>query len=43
MTGDEFDAANIDDLCTEVPTASAVLWWGTSNDEDGTVYCAESL
>ncbi len=43
MTGDAFDAADADDLCTEVPSATAVLWWGTSNDEDGKVYCAEPL
>ncbi|WP_179966109.1 hypothetical protein [Modestobacter altitudinis] len=43
MTGDAFDAADVNDLCTEVPSATAVLWWGTSNDEDGKVYCAESL
>ena len=43
MTGDAFDAADANDLCTEVPSATAVLWWGTSNDEDGTVYCAEPL
>jgi hypothetical protein len=23
--------------------APAVLWWGTSDDEDGKVYCAEPL
>lgn len=43
MTGDAFDAADVNDLCTEVPSATAVLWWGTSNSEDGTVYCAEPL
>jgi hypothetical protein len=43
MTGNAFDAADANDLCTEVPTATAVLWWGTSNDEDGKVYCAEPL
>ena len=43
MTGDAFDAADPDELCTEVPSATAVLWWGTADDEDGKVYCAESL
>jgi hypothetical protein len=43
MTGDEFDAANDGDLCTEVPSATAVLWYGTSNDEDGKVYCATDV
>jgi hypothetical protein len=43
MTGDAFDAADADDLCTEVPSATAVLWWGTSDDEDGKVYCAAQL
>jgi hypothetical protein len=43
MTGEDFDATDPNDLCLDEPSATVVLWYGASNDEDGTVYCAESL
>jgi hypothetical protein len=43
MTGDEFDATDVSQLCTEVPSATVVLWSGTSNDAAGNVFCAEPL
>jgi hypothetical protein len=41
MTGEEFDATDVNELCLDHATATSVLWYGTSNDEDGSVYCAE--
>jgi hypothetical protein len=43
MTGDEFEAADIDALCTDYANATSVLWYGTSNDDEGQVYCAEDF
>jgi hypothetical protein len=43
MTGEEFDAADVNGLCTDYANATSVLWYGTSNDEEGQVYCAEDL
>jgi hypothetical protein len=40
MTGDEFDATPAEEMCTAVPSASVVLWSGSSKDEDGKVFCA---
>jgi hypothetical protein len=43
MTGEEFEAADANALCTDYADATSVLWYGTSNDEEGQVYCAEDL
>jgi hypothetical protein len=43
MTGVEFDATDVNELCTEVPSATVVLWSGTSNEDNGKVFCAEPI
>jgi hypothetical protein len=43
MTGDEFDAADANELCTETPSATVVLWSGTDESKDGKVFCAEPV
>jgi hypothetical protein len=40
MTGAEFDATPPEEMCTDVPSATVVLWSGTNQDEDGHVFCA---
>jgi hypothetical protein len=43
MTGVAFDATDVDELCTEVPSATVVLWSGTSDEDNGKVFCAEPV
>ena len=43
MTGTEFDATDVNELCTNVPSATVVLWSGTDQDKDGKVFCAEGI
>ena len=43
LTGDEFYAADPNELCLDYPTATSVLWWGSEQDEDGKVYCSAAL
>jgi hypothetical protein len=43
MTGEEFDVADPNELCTDYANATSVLWYGVSNDEEGQVYCAEDF
>jgi hypothetical protein len=43
MTGTEFDASDVNELCTNVPSATVVLWSGTDQDKDGKVFCAEGI
>jgi hypothetical protein len=40
MTGEEFDATPVEEMCTDVPSASVVLWSGSDNAEDGHIFCA---
>jgi hypothetical protein len=39
----EFDATDVDELCTEGPSATVVLWSGTSNEDNGKVFCADPI
>ena len=43
MTGDEFDATPGEELCADFPEATDVLWYGSTDDGDGTVYCATGV
>jgi len=40
MTGDEFDAASVEELCTDESETTGIFWLGEDQAEDGTVYCA---
>jgi hypothetical protein len=43
MTGTEFDKTDANSLCTDQPDATYVLWYGSKNDEKGTVFCASDI
>jgi hypothetical protein len=40
MTGVTFDLTDPGELCVDFPETTAVFWYGSSNESDGTVYCA---
>ncbi len=40
MTGITFDLTDPGELCLDFPEATAVFWYGSSSESDGTVYCA---
>ncbi|WP_369134124.1 hypothetical protein [Modestobacter sp. I12A-02662] len=40
MTGVTFDLTDPGELCLDFPEATAVFWYGSDNESDGTVYCA---
>jgi hypothetical protein len=39
----EFDATDVNELCPEVPSATVVLWSGTSNEDNGKVFCVDPI
>ncbi|MCW2574063.1 MAG: hypothetical protein JWR66_93 [Modestobacter sp.] len=43
MTGEEFDATSVQELCLDFANATSVLWYGSDNAKDGHVYCAEDV
>jgi hypothetical protein len=43
MTGDAFRDAPAEDLCTDFPETTFVLWSGSDESEDGHVYCTTDV
>jgi hypothetical protein len=43
MTGDKFRDAPVEDLCTDFPETTFVLWSGSDESEDGHVYCTTDV
>jgi hypothetical protein len=43
MTGDEFRDAPAEQLCTDFPDTTFVLWSGSDESEDGHVYCTTDV